>query len=702
MVSTEFRLIRDPEGANEIEENLIDIDPAIKAFNRFARQAVAQIDDPDGDRFGAYPINMPVLIQAKRNIDEEFDDILGGFVSNPQTDDEQLELEILSHDHWLRKRQPVVSYEEETLFEILKHLIEVFTPLHWNPDRIEIENNRTITRTWRGEILDEIIDEISSMSANEEFGGTDDMEFFFRQRDTLASPREFTDRTDYYDASFEEDSKQEVNRVELHYGEGDDRAAVAVQDRSSQIELREELNAPRPVVIEVKKEHPEIESRTNAERKARKYLEGMESIRVGEIVTWEGFNLEPGMITPLDIEEQGVDGDWRIAEITYQYNSDRTSLILAENREGVTDVLVEQSREIRRQDAKNIDEDTVIDENLDTDSGGEFEIEEPNGIVFESEGTEGTSRWHPGIGRDAPGIGLEAVLWRFGTGRFEFGVNRGTYGIERDRFGTAIIPGRPQEEPGGMGISVGTDWPSSEIRSARITRGWLNAIRAAWGDDPAIDEFLIVVGTGEGSVSISNEAMGEEFHAGDLAIEQSEEIVSMDEYLPTFPKRGEITELGIVDADEGTLLARLRIDDPVPVTSNARGRFRLEIIANDDESREADLLSAGRETLANILSGGSETIEEVAFGIGQSDDPDPSELDEEVERVSVDEFDNRSTGIVEIISSLDEDQAEGKTITEMGQINASGDLVTYLTFNELPVGEDVMITANDRFRVKNA
>lgn len=358
-----------------VDDSLLDVE-VTDAFNRFARQATAVLDDPYGDKDDAYQRPTPVDLEVRWGDDETYRRRFGGFVVNPTSAQNRTELEILSHDFWLRKRQVFRSFSGVAIDDVLQDLIVDLTPLDWVDANVAVVQNETITRDWKGERLDEVVAELAAISADEEFGANDAGEFFFRPRETESASRDFG-APEHLDADFSADAKREVNRVTLYYGEGDNTGAVAVQDRASQKDLARELDRPRPVVIGITKSFPEIGEEEAAERKARQILNDRSVLQTGSLTTWEAFDVEPGEVTHVVAPEHDVDRDFRIAEITYRWRDDETKIQLAENTGGVVDTLVSLSNEVSRIDNRAADESATITQFL--------EFEQPLGIDLQLE-----------------------------------------------------------------------------------------------------------------------------------------------------------------------------------------------------------------------------------------------------------------------------------------------------------------------------
>lgn len=355
-MTVEWRLRNVATG--EFEDALVDVE-LTDAYNRFARRATATLDDPDGAVAAAYPRPTPVELEVKRDIDSGFSRRFGGFVSNPKTEAGTTTLELLSHDHWLRRREVYQGFSDATISTILADLITDLTPLVYDPDRVEVFDDQAITRDWKGERLDEVLAELASISGDEMFGATDDQHFYFEPSGSRTAPRSFDDG-EWFRADFEEDGAVEVNEVTLYYGGDPATEAVVVEDRANQHDLQEAFGAPRPVVISTAKTFTEIGSEVAAERKATKLLADATAIRTGTVETWDAFDVRPGDLTRVVVPEQNVDGEYRVAQVTYRWADDVTELTLAENRQGVVDSLVALSDEVSRIDARSAASDATL------------------------------------------------------------------------------------------------------------------------------------------------------------------------------------------------------------------------------------------------------------------------------------------------------------------------------------------------------
>lgn len=378
------------------------------AYNRFARKAVATLDDPDGTVRSEYPHPTPVSLEVKRDVDAGYTRQLGGFVAKAESSSsgDRVDLTIHSHDQWIKNADPVFrSYTSTKISTIVEDLVGDKTPLDTPPGSITVVNDNQIDASWSGESLDEVLDELTAASAGEDYGATDTREFYFEPRSSSSAPRDFT-RGEYFDADFSDDSTKEVNRVTVYYG-GSAGSAVQVDDSSSQKNLQEELGTTSPVVVSAKpKSYPDITTESVAYRKGENILADRSEIQTGEITTWEAFDCEPGDVTRVVNPSQGVDSSYAIAEITYAWRADETKIKLAENSDGVVDQLVAMSNTIQRLDSRAANPDATITrfEQLSVDSLADLELEVIKRSIPDEQFSLGD--FHGGFGDPAVGGGL--------------------------------------------------------------------------------------------------------------------------------------------------------------------------------------------------------------------------------------------------------------------------------------------------------
>ncbi len=338
------------------------------AFSRYARKAAVSFYDPDGDLALEYPLSTPIQIHIDGSLR------FGGYISQVTTDDDLVSFDLLAFDFWLRSRSVWYAYTDATISEILEDLVTRYTPLTWDPAAVEITNNDILTRTWKGEPLDTVIEELLGASANEEYGADDHGVFYCRPRDSRRPPRDFV-AGEYTDPEFDADARVSVNKVTIYYGQSPSTGAISVQDLAGQAALQAIFGSPRPVVIETIRTYPEIATEDEARSKAEAILRNRTTITTGELTTWGAAAVRPGDVCRVEIPDQQIDTDYRVAQIEYSYPSGETRVRLAENEDGVVDILVELSDEVSRIDARDADPDATVLEVVQLDEPVRIEVD---------------------------------------------------------------------------------------------------------------------------------------------------------------------------------------------------------------------------------------------------------------------------------------------------------------------------------------
>lgn len=351
-VGVSWRLY-DPMKGNEIS-GLIGC-RITDTFSRFSRSAEVTLYDPDGSLALQYPRSTPLQIFGSENGGPSTLRF-GGYASAVRMDNAQTTIELLSFDSWLRGRSVYRQYSGQTPTVILEDLITTLTPLTWGADQVSVTKNDPISRTWKGQKLDEVIAEL--LTGGEEFGATDTGTFYVRQPCTSRSHRDFGEG-EWCAADFDEDGKSEVNKVTVYWGSGSNTGIVSVQDSASQLALKEALGASVPVVIEQTETYTEISSEVEARAKAQSILNSREIIQTGTLKTWGALAVRPGDVCRVTVPEHQVDADFRVAAVEYGLSGE-TAITLAENAEGVVDMLVELSDKVSRIEAANADTDASL------------------------------------------------------------------------------------------------------------------------------------------------------------------------------------------------------------------------------------------------------------------------------------------------------------------------------------------------------
>lgn len=328
-----------------VESDLIDVNRT-KALNRFAREAKIEIWDASKDKLKNYEDYEEVQIYYDGELD------FGGFVVEQQWRDNQTDVYLLSHDFWLKKNTVVREFEDMAISDILETLIVEETPLIWNDELVEVGDDQAITQEYRGETVNEIIDDLSQASTQEQYGATNNREFFFERQERSSGPVDF-ERGRYLSTEWDDDSRREVNRITLYYSEGDE--SVTVEDKTKQKRLGEQIGSDDPVVESASVSRPEIDDERSAERKAQSLLSRQEPLELGDIETFSIQDVEPGDVVDVVDPSNDIDDEYVVFETTTEWAEGEVRV--ASNESGVLDILADLSEDVDRIDLKDADTD---------------------------------------------------------------------------------------------------------------------------------------------------------------------------------------------------------------------------------------------------------------------------------------------------------------------------------------------------------
>lgn len=670
-----IKRFQDPEG--EFEENLFDVE-VIDAVNRFGRKATAYIDDSGGQRRQKYRRGTGVEFfvssgddpstQNIRSIDtltvnsgetisgatwynegevlnagtvqsttEKIERRFAGMVVEPREVERNgadvVEVEVYSFDYFLRQNTIERDFSGELFSTALQEIIEDFTPVKWVADNVDVVNDDELTRSYQGEKVDTFLNEISSKSANEEYGVNNDVEFFFRPREFGTVPRG-VDNTQWFDYDFPEEGKQTVNELQLFYGSGDNTGSVIVDDGADKQELQANLGLSGAGTLRKEVTYEDITTESDARDKAEEILNQKSSIERGEVSTYGLYGAEPGDVISIDIQPVGIDQDFRIAEIEYRWAEDETVLQLVEKSDKDDERLVEITDTLGRVERRNADRDAIATRFIDTEIGGNFSVE----LQFSTR-LLGNERFNPGFGRDAMGFGREDV---------------------------------------GVHVSAVIDRSEQDSRATNQLR---NAVRDGWRGNGNPSTGTVAIGTDSTELSRQNTTLGNEVESTSAdATPSGEKVIRWDAAIS--PNGAvELSEAGILEGD--TLHARA-VTSSFEVPANTPVDVAFSIRVSNNEGESGVQTNDGQETIRDIIADNSPDLPaEVAFGSDntQADESDTS-LYNELIRIAIDRFRNRGVGQVETFARLDETQAEGEVIGETGTISSSGKLLTRSTFAE--------------------
>lgn len=412
----EFRLRRTAD--DSIETDLFDAEYT-DARNRFARHALAWIDDDSRSAWSDYPRGTAVEIEVSPPGESDYSTAFAGFVIERTDEDRNgrdvLELEIYSFDHFLRREQVNRDFGDDTISQALEDIVTDFTPVEWVAGNVDVVNDEVLTRGFEGERVDNAIAELASKSAGELFGVNDDLEFFFGPDETDSAPRGI-DNSQWLDYDFPERNAEGVNEIQLFYGQDGSEGSVVVRDGADQQEMQDRAGTDAPVRFREEVTREDIDDEGDARDKAQELLAQQEPALTGEIATFGLFGADPGDVLPVEIGPRGIDEDFRIAQLRYRLGDDATGVTVLERRaESQDEQLVDLSDTLKRVEQRAADRDaptTTFEGPLATDT--QLRCSAKIGWRLAGDGT-----FQPGYNRSTPGYNRDAPGWQGSTERVD-------------------------------------------------------------------------------------------------------------------------------------------------------------------------------------------------------------------------------------------------------------------------------------------
>ncbi len=702
MTRTVWRAVRQP--GSIADEDLIDVRPLTDAINRLASKAVLIFQDPNGDKQGDYPRGQRVELEYSKDTGQTWTQRASGWVQdtvrNTEGGVDRVTVNLVGYDHFLTTEKVYREYISTSLNDIVQDLIENFTPVTYDASLVNLEQGtKTITRDFQGESVRAALSEITSQSADEDFGVNDDFKFFLEKRETTRAGSDITDG-DWFAYDLPEQGRASVNRVELFYGQAGSRARVIVEDRAQQRELKDRLGAASNVVISKSVTYPEIGNEDAAEAKAREILERREPVLKGTIRTFDREDMEPGEVFRLQIGEKNLDKDFRIAQVDYFWQRGETIVTAAEDVADVEDLLVSLADTVHRVSSRDADPDATFTQFLDLRDG--VEINTRAGFTDTSTASDG---FLAGFTQSFAGFGSEdIVVFVLDTTRvasvrlFQHADDVMIAGFGATELPAGFVDGAR------AGFARGTVQDQA-ITKAVATTPFLNAVRDAWQGENPPEVTQVALGT-DGTDPVSTDTdLGAEVVV-QATLREDEFAATVIRWADQIIPDGDLTsqtiqEFGIKDAN-GALWIRGTFEAFTPTRQDLILVSTEEEI-QDDPDRLGVITTVGQQRIVDTLLGGTgheATI--MVFGTGTADpDEGDTALGNQVASKAV-SFQDRSRGVSDVDARLATGDANGNDLSELGEKNASGELLSRVVYEALSKTSDFALDANHRFVVINA
>jgi hypothetical protein len=364
----QYQVTRD---GTTVEDAVYDVDPLVDTANPFGDYAVVKIDDRGGQKFQHYERGTRVDIGISTNAGVTFENKFTGYVVERRELDQQgadaLEVECYTFDQFLRRNTVTNDQTGNTITAALQDIIETDTPVTFNAANVDVVDEQELTRGYQGEAVETVLRDLAFKSNNEEFGVADDLEFFFRPRETEHIDRGI-DNTQWFNYDIPELGKRAINEVEVWFDGGD--RSVIVDDGTDKLDLQDNLGLPSPGTQRAERNRPLVTNLNDAEDIGRKYLKFRNATLSGTVTTFGLFDAEPGDTIDITIDPRGIDTEFVIAATEYKWGVDETILTIVEKRGDVDDILTELNDSVQRVEMEGANRDAPSNRITTTNARG--------------------------------------------------------------------------------------------------------------------------------------------------------------------------------------------------------------------------------------------------------------------------------------------------------------------------------------------
>ena len=562
-------------GGDTVEDTVFDVDPVVDTANPFGDYCVIKMDDSEGEKFAQYRRGTRVDVSITED-NVTTDRFTGYVVERRETEQDGadvLEVEAYSFDQFLRRNTVTNDQQGNLISEALEDIITTDTPVTYVAGNIDVGDEQELTRSYQGEAVETVLRDLAFKSNNEDFGVNDDLEFFFRERETVHIDRGI-DNTQWFNYDIPELGKEAINEVEVWFDDGEE--SVIVDDGTDKLDLQDSLGLTDPGTQRAELNRPLLTDINDAEDEGRKYLQFRNSTLSGTVTTFGLFDAEPGDTIDIEIQPRGIDEEFVIAAIEYRWGVDETILTIVEKRGDVDDILSELNESVQRVEMEGANRDAPKNRITTTDAAAivsisdDFEIENENVVFVDS------------------GETLE--------------VNSG------ETVGATTVENAGSVDNGGSFET--TQSLNVDNTDRRFVNNGRRAVRDTWiGDDPPGIATLVVGSDGTG-LSRSNDTLRNQTNS--TSVSKSLLDSKTVEFTATIEQSG-VQEVGLETAD-GRLITRVVFDDAIDINGTVSVTLDVSndasvsrgVLTNDGQTAVRDVLADNTPALPNAYAYGSD------------------------------------------------------------------------------------------------
>jgi hypothetical protein len=349
-----WELLRD--GTNV--EALFDVE-LVDTANPFGDHAICKIDDAGGKQFDKFPRGTRIELQVTPTDATTPIPRFTGFVVERRGANkggaDQLEVEAYSFDQFLRNSTVSSNLEGLSIEAALETIVKDDTPIDFVASNVEVGDPQELTRSFRGEKTETVLQSLAFKSQSEGFGVNDDLEFFFRPQEVQVIDNAIDD-TNYLDYDIPELSNETVNEVEVFFDQGERRITVA--DGQDKLDLQDSLGLPQPATQAAEIKRPNITTLGDAEDAGRQFLDLRNATLTGTVTAFGRFRASPGDNINIQISSRGIDSEFTIVSVKYLWGRDETIFTIVENKgNDNAEIIVRLSESVKRIEMEGVNRD---------------------------------------------------------------------------------------------------------------------------------------------------------------------------------------------------------------------------------------------------------------------------------------------------------------------------------------------------------
>jgi len=579
---SEWRIIvNDGEQTLTNSDGLFDVE-TVKTFNPFGDYARAKFDDLEGELFDIFQRGTKVEFEYNADYTTGFVQDFVGFVvsglENESAGAEELEIEAYTFDQFLRGDEVSTDLTGLKISDALQTVITTdIPPVEYDSTLVSVVDDVELTRSYKGEKVEDFLLDVRKQSSGEIFTVNENLKFVFELPEISRTRRDI-DNTQWITHNISEKGGETKNQVRVFYDGGD--RAVTVDDSSDQLSIQDNLGAVGPAQEGESITLEDVTNINDAINAGEAYLEKRASTLTGPVTTSELVDAQPGNVIGVTVAPRGIDTDFRIAENRTQWRGETNELVVVSKKGAEDDILIEQSKTVKRVENRPRNTDVVPDRVTDTKVTATFDV---NGSA---EGVTTTTIASGQTQTVATGETLKTS---------QLTVS-----------GELIVEGE-----------VLVELETITKDTARFVNDGRNRVRDALINNNVVSSINIQLSTSNARPNRSDSTVANVVDTQTPTVNISGNTIT---YTATSTAAG-IQTIAIVEAGTNTLLAESRLSEPVSEPS-----VELSVTVDNDPSvQKAVITESGQDMLIDILTGTTPNYPQFyAYGSGTIE---PTEAD---------------------------------------------------------------------------